>query len=62
MGQRYVLQKGIPQGAMLSSVLCDIYYAHMEETSLSEFRDQGFLYRYVDDYLFVTEDKALAER
>ncbi|XP_046628901.1 telomerase reverse transcriptase-like isoform X1 [Neodiprion virginianus] len=60
--QRYLLQKGIAQGAILSTALCDLYYAHMVETNLSEFKDKGLLCRYVDDFLFATEDKALAER
>lgn len=59
--QRFVLQKGIAQGANLSSILCDLYYANMTDEKFSRYRDQGFLYRYVDDFLFVTEDKTLAE-
>ncbi|XP_046751616.1 telomerase reverse transcriptase-like [Diprion similis] len=62
LNQRYLLQKGIAQGAILSTALCDLYYAHMVEANMAEFKDKGLLCRYVDDFLFATEDKDSAER
>ncbi|XP_012253854.2 telomerase reverse transcriptase-like [Athalia rosae] len=60
--QHYLLQKGIAQGAILSPILCDIYYANMEETELAQFKNEGSLYRYVDDIIYATENQASAER
>ncbi|XP_049850640.1 telomerase reverse transcriptase-like isoform X1 [Schistocerca gregaria] len=54
--------KGIPQGGSLSSVLCDLYYADFDHTHMREFLSHGYLFRYVDDYLYVTEDKEWAEQ
>lgn len=32
----YVQQRGIPQGSVLSTLLCNLYYAHMERTELGD--------------------------
>jgi hypothetical protein len=65
-GDRYLVQStGIPQGSVLSSMLCNYYYANVESKLLSEhFKDStttlreedDFLVRMVDDYMLVTSD------
>ena len=42
IGGRYFRQKdGIPQGSILSSFLCNLFYAHMEKAVLRFARDQA---------------------
>ncbi|KAK4702528.1 telomerase reverse transcriptase, partial [Phenoliferia sp. Uapishka_3] len=64
IGGRYFRQRdGIPQGSVLSSFLCSIFYGHMEKTFLRFTRDQSsLLLRYIDDFLFVTTKRPLASR
>jgi telomerase reverse transcriptase len=53
--QQFLMTRGQPQGACLSSVLCDIYYSDIDKTQLREFQnDSDLLIRAVDDYLYVT--------
>eukprot|EP00934_Nitzschia_sp_Nitz4_P005941 Nitzschia sp. Nitz4//scaffold166_size90379//33142//36399//NITZ4_005054-RA/size90379-processed-gene-0.126-mRNA-1//-1//CDS//3329538187//5931//frame0 len=68
-GQRYLLQTmGIPQGSILSMLLCNLYYGEMEqlilkpdhETSCSEDRTKKFMARLVDDFMFVSADQTAA--
>eukprot|EP00590_Aulacoseira_subarctica_P006206 CAMPEP_0172421654 /NCGR_PEP_ID=MMETSP1064-20121228/7888_1 /TAXON_ID=202472 /ORGANISM="Aulacoseira subarctica , Strain CCAP 1002/5" /LENGTH=700 /DNA_ID=CAMNT_0013162165 /DNA_START=36 /DNA_END=2138 /DNA_ORIENTATION=- len=68
-GPRFFLQKnGIPQGSVLSSLLCNIYYGKVEQSLLSgvfdeyERLDSHFLVRIVDDFLLITTNKAAATR
>ena len=53
---------GIPQGSVLSSLLCSFFYGDLEKTSLQTFRDNenSVLLRLIDDYLYISteEDKA----
>jgi telomerase reverse transcriptase len=61
---RYLVQStGIPQGSVMSSMLCNYYYASVESKLLSEHfeestttlrEDEDFLVRMVDDYMLVT--------
>ncbi|XP_015590932.1 telomerase reverse transcriptase isoform X2 [Cephus cinctus] len=60
--KKYLLIKGVAQGALLSAVLCDIYYSHMVQHELSKFLKTGTLYRYVDDFLYVTDNEDSAKR
>jgi telomerase reverse transcriptase len=64
-GQKYYLQtEGIPQGSILSSLLCSLYYGYIELNYLSDLplglRDDdndetlGLLMRFVDDFLYLT--------
>jgi telomerase reverse transcriptase len=59
-----VQQQGIPQGSVLSTILCSFFYGHMEHTHLGDFASarHSVLLRFVDDYLFVTtsEKRAIA--
>lgn len=60
------MTRGIVQGDRLSVTLCDLLLADLQATRLAEFCCTGdgssHLYRYVDDYLFVTTDRAAAKR
>jgi telomerase reverse transcriptase len=64
IGKKYYRQKtGIPQGSVLSSFLCNYFYADLE------IRQLGFLcspdcllLRLIDDFLLITLDKAKAIR
>lgn len=65
-GDRYLVQStGIPQGSVVSSMLCNYYYANVESKLLSEHfkestttlkEEDDFLVRMVDDYMLVTSD------
>lgn len=66
IGKRYYRQKeGIPQGSILSSLLCNYFYADLESKHLG-FLKQGegesLLLRLIDDFLLVTTDKEHAKR
>ncbi|KAK0168900.1 hypothetical protein PV327_002658 [Microctonus hyperodae] len=54
--------KGIGQGIPLTSLLCEIYYGNMVLEKLGSFTESGQLLRYVDDFLYFTQDKSSAER
>ena len=59
IGQTYYRQKtGIPQGSVLSSIICNFFYADLEEQYLS-FLDQNdsLLLRLIDDFLLITTNK-----
>lgn len=56
MGQKYFRQRsGIPQGSVLSSLLCNFFYAELERNVLG-FIDpkESMLLRLVDDFLLIT--------
>ncbi|KAG8744116.1 hypothetical protein FRC10_010797 [Ceratobasidium sp. 414] len=54
---------GIPQGSILSTLLCAIFYGNLEETELRFTQDPGnILLRFVDDYLFITTDVRMARK
>jgi telomerase reverse transcriptase len=59
MGKQFYKQKvGIPQGSVVSTVLCNIFYAHLEKKKLPFLEDvDGLLLRLIDDFLFVTMNK-----
>ena len=63
-GDEYYLQReGIPQGSVVSSILCNLFYARFEGEAL-EFlnQDDSPLMRLIDDFLLITTDRAKAER
>lgn len=60
-GKYYRQAVGIPQGSKLSSMLCDIVYDDFELESLSYDCRNSILFRYVDDFLFVSSNKTEAE-
>ena len=63
-GKRFYRQKkGIPQGSVLSTMLCNLFYADMERSVLS-FLQHGdsLLLRLIDDFLFISLDKGRSIR
>lgn len=64
VGKKYYRQKqGIPQGSILSSTLCNYFYADLEIHVLP-FLDSNdcLLLRLIDDFLLITTDKRKATR
>ncbi|KAI5476957.1 telomerase reverse transcriptase [Pseudohyphozyma bogoriensis] len=64
IGSRFYRQKdGIPQGSILSGLLCNLFYGNMEQANLAFTNDsRSLLLRYIDDFMFITADKSLALR
>lgn len=64
VGKKYYRQKqGIPQGSILSSTLCNYFYADLEVHVLSFLNtDDCLLLRLIDDFLLITTDKRKAIR
>ncbi|XP_018360294.1 PREDICTED: telomerase reverse transcriptase-like isoform X1 [Trachymyrmex cornetzi] len=56
-GQIRSIKSGVPQGLSVSSILSDIYYQHMIKEIFSEYTNNGFLVKYVDDMLYFTENE-----
>ena len=64
IGKKFFRQKaGIPQGSVLSTLLCNFFYAELEKEYLG-FIDQNesLLLRLIDDFLLITTNKDHAER
>ncbi|KAH6608728.1 telomerase reverse transcriptase [Trichoderma cornu-damae] len=64
IGKKYYRQKkGIPQGSVLSTIMCNYFYADLEAQHLG-FLDgpDCLLLRLVDDFLLITLDKEKAVR
>ena len=59
MGKQFYKQKvGIPQGSVVSTVLCNIFYADLEKKKLPFLEDgEGLLLRLIDDFLFLTMNR-----
>ncbi|KAJ8286486.1 hypothetical protein GJAV_G00039760 [Gymnothorax javanicus] len=54
--------RGIPQGSVVSTLLCCLCYGHMENALLRPLVDNGgCLMRLVDDFLFITPDLCKAQ-
>lgn len=64
MGNKFYRQKqGIPQGSVLSSYLCNYFYADLEASHLSFLRDEDcLLVRLIDDFLLITTQPSQAKR
>ncbi|KAL8651782.1 MAG: hypothetical protein Q9210_003066 [Variospora velana] len=64
VGKKFFRQKhGIPQGSVLSSLLCNCFYAKLEQEHLSFAEDDdSLLLRLIDDFLFITTEKKAAVR
>ncbi|KAJ3068284.1 hypothetical protein HDU98_008580 [Podochytrium sp. JEL0797] len=62
MGKKFYEQiTGIPQGSVLSSLLCSFFLSHMERHKLRHLVTRNdLLLRLVDDFLFVTPDREKA--
>lgn len=64
MGKKFYKQKaGIPQGSILSSLLCNLFYADLEREHLGFLRDdESLLLRLIDDFLLITTNEKHANR
>ncbi|GAB1310439.1 Telomerase reverse transcriptase [Madurella fahalii] len=62
IGKKYYRQKrGIPQGSVLSSMLCNYFYADLERNHLGFLQaDDCLLLRLIDDFLLITTDRRKA--
>ena len=58
--QHYIQKAGISQGSVLSTLMCSLYYAHMEG-SLPARAPGDVRMRVVDDYLYVTPNSGRAQ-
>ncbi|XP_063967611.1 telomerase reverse transcriptase-like isoform X2 [Lytechinus pictus] len=62
-GKKYYWRHdGISQGSILSSLLCSIFYAHLERCYLSDIDQEGLMMRLIDDFLLVTPHLDKAQR
>ena len=63
IGKKFYRQrKGIPQGSVLSSILCNYFYADLEARHLGFLKTPGsLLLRLVDDFLLVTTERQHAK-
>ncbi|KAI9787925.1 MAG: hypothetical protein M1816_007325 [Peltula sp. TS41687] len=64
VGKKFYRQKtGIPQGSVLSSILCNFFYADFEGTRLGFLEaSESILLRLIDDFLLITMNREHAER
>lgn len=64
IGKRFYRQKtGIPQGSVLSSILCNFFYAELERDFLDfALGDDCLLLRLLDDFLLITITEEHARR
>jgi telomerase reverse transcriptase len=64
IGKKYYRQKsGIPQGSILSTLLCSFFYGHFEMRNLGFLvGGESLLLRLVDDFLLVTANQSHARR
>jgi telomerase reverse transcriptase len=64
IGKKFYRQKrGIPQGSVLSAILCNYFYADLEAHHLDFLDGAGcLLMRLIDDFLLITTDRAKAVR
>jgi telomerase reverse transcriptase len=60
VGRKYYRQRvGIPQGSILSTLLCSLYYGYIESEKLENITNDpsSKLIRYIDDFLFISTDR-----
>lgn len=64
VGKKFYRQKrGIPQGSVLSAILCSYFYADLENRHLGFLRGPDcLLMRLIDDSLLITTDRGKAEQ
>ncbi|KAH6796056.1 hypothetical protein C2S51_037042 [Perilla frutescens var. frutescens] len=65
LGNKLYLQHiGIPQGSVVSSLLCSFYYGHMERNVVFPFLEkccgEYLLLRFIDDFFFISTSKRQA--
>ena len=64
VGKKHMIQKdGIPQGSVLSSLLCNYFYGTFEKQELGFLQTKCcLLLRLIDDFLLLTTDQNLARK
>lgn len=64
IGKKFYRQKqGVPQGSVVSTLLCNFFYAQLEDQCLGFLRKADcLLLRLIDDFLLITLHRADAER
>lgn len=64
MGKKHMRQiKGIPQGSVLSSLLCSYFFGAFERDRLGFLKSESsMLLRLIDDFLLITRDAQVAKR
>jgi telomerase reverse transcriptase len=64
IGKKFYRQKeGIPQGSVLSSLLCNLFYADLEAQHLAFLQpEQSLLLRLIDDFLLITTNPQHAKQ
>lgn len=53
-GRFFVQKTGIPQGSVLSTLLCSLYYGNVDNLYFNKIFRKGIFVRYVDDFLIIT--------
>ncbi|XP_051871692.1 telomerase reverse transcriptase [Pristis pectinata] len=61
-GKYYVQCCGIPQGSLVSALLCSLCYGDMENKLFSGIQEDGLMMRLIDDFLLVTPHLLLAKK
>ncbi|KAL2711940.1 telomerase reverse transcriptase-like isoform X1 [Vespula squamosa] len=59
--RKYLLNKGILQDMILSNIFSNTYYNYIYYQRLFEFMQSGILFRYIDDTLYLSENREFAE-
>lgn len=63
IGKKYYRQKqGIPQGSVVSSLLCNLFYASFERARLDFLGEDSLLLRLIDDFLLITTNPSHARQ
>lgn len=64
IGKKFYRQKeGIPQGSVISSLLCNYFYADLEAKHLAFLQcENTLLLRLIDDFLLITTNRSHAKR
>ncbi|KAK6495865.1 hypothetical protein TWF481_002910 [Arthrobotrys musiformis] len=64
IGKRFYRQSlGIPQGSVMSTLLCNLFYADLEARELPFTQaETGLLMRLIDDFVFITTNRDHAKR
>lgn len=62
-GSLYRQKVGIPQGSILSTLLCSFFYADLDRVHLARFsgHPRSLLMRFVDDMIFISPDEGLVD-
>lgn len=53
-GRFYEQTRGIPQGSILSSIVCSLYFAYIDMQFLNGIVGDGIVMRYIDDFIVMT--------